>query len=166
MKPESYVNLYEPSHPLSVGVGVVGAHRAILYSLIGDGQHKCHWCDRPVQWGKGVGPGVLVVDHLDGDHRNNEPANLVPSCHTCNITRSEKSTAIKPDELFVIKSGRKNRAVKRMCQKCGTEFLHKASERRADRGRFCSQFCGANGRENIWNKRRANQERNGLRAPS
>lgn len=38
--------------------------------------------------GKAV-KGALVVDHLDGDKANNDIANLVPSCNTCNLlTRS------------------------------------------------------------------------------
>jgi hypothetical protein len=68
-------------------------HRVILLAKIGPGTHPCHWCGAPVTWTKGMrlGPGVLVTDHVDWDKTNNDPANLVPACQPCNVTRPRAS---------------------------------------------------------------------------
>lgn len=94
---KSYVNLYDPTHPLAVGVGVVGEHRAVLYSLIGPGVHPCHWCKKSVVWGKRCAGGTLMVDHLDGNQKNNDPSNLVPSCHGCNVMRGRPGHTVPDD---------------------------------------------------------------------
>ena len=159
MKSGDYVLLFRPGHVLATGVGCVGEHRLRLYEQIGEGEHECHWCGVAVRWGYRTHKGSLVVDHLDGNPSNNAIGNLVPSCHSCNVTRSPNHQQIKEGELFTVKGGRKFRAIRRECQKCGKEFLHPAFEKRPDRGRFCSPVCGANGRQNIWITRRANQER-------
>lgn len=64
-------------------------HRLILLDKIGPGEHPCHWCGRMVSWDKTApqDEDALVVDHLDSNKRNNDPANLVPSCHACNTSR-------------------------------------------------------------------------------
>lgn len=161
MKSGDYVLVLKPGHPLATGVGCVGEHRLKLYEKIGEGDHRCHWCGTPLRWGRSTHKGSLIVDHLDGNPSNNDIANLVPSCHFCNITRSEKHLCIKPGELFTVKGGRKFRAIERECQRCGSKFLHPAFEKRPDRGRFCSQQCGAKGRANVWITRRANMEKGG-----
>lgn len=76
---------------LADGKGAAGVHRAVLLEAIGPAAHPCHWCHAVVTWqqrwdGK-TWAGVLVVDHLDGNKANNVPANLVPSCFSCNILR-------------------------------------------------------------------------------
>jgi hypothetical protein len=76
------------AHPLKPGGGKLPAHRVALYDKIGPGPHACHWCETGISWD--VRPsveGCIDTDHLDGDRYNNDPANLVPSCHRCNITR-------------------------------------------------------------------------------
>jgi hypothetical protein len=81
--------VWDPDHPLSDAVrGRVPVHRKVLYDIIGPGTHPCHWCQKPVTWGlTGTKSGSLIVDHIDDDGSNNEPGNLVPSCHRCNVTR-------------------------------------------------------------------------------
>lgn len=69
-------------HPLAECDGMVLAHRLVLWSAIGPGVHRCHWCPHLVVWGVS-----LVVDHLDGQKLDNRRANLVPSCRGCNVSR-------------------------------------------------------------------------------
>ncbi len=83
---DGYIVGYMPSHPMASSGGVISQHRMILFDHIGDGNHECHWCKRDIRW-RATGPSKLVVDHLDGVKSNNEPNNLVPSCHRCNSTR-------------------------------------------------------------------------------
>lgn len=85
----SYVAEYDPKHPLASKQGKVYVHRKVLYEMIGDGPHACHWCGVTVNWSLVIGlPDCLQVDHLDEDKGNNNPDNLVPSCGQCNTTRS------------------------------------------------------------------------------
>lgn len=81
-----YVARLDRDHPAAAPSGYVYQHRAVLFDAIGAGSHKCHWCGREVAW-RAEGSRKLVVDHLDGDKKRNEPGNLVPSCHRCNSTR-------------------------------------------------------------------------------
>ena len=67
--------------------GKVWEHRAVLFDAIGYGPHPCHWCQHPVDWQAEHRPDALHVDHLDGVGDNNDLANLVPSCPTCNTNR-------------------------------------------------------------------------------
>lgn len=78
---------HDPSHPLAVAQGKVLEHRAVLFGVIGDGSHQCHWCSADLTW-HGPAESRLNVDHLDHDRLNNDPANLVPSCLDCNTKRS------------------------------------------------------------------------------
>ena len=84
---DGYVLITRPGHPLARAKNQVQAHRVVLYDAIGPGVHQCHWCKQPVEWGYGVAPGVLVVDHVDGNRQNNDISNLVPSCSDCNVRR-------------------------------------------------------------------------------
>ena len=70
-------------HPLADGDGYVYEQREVLFATIGPGTHPCHWCSNPVTWGDG-----LEADHVDHDRLNNDPTNLVPSCHGCNTRRA------------------------------------------------------------------------------
>jgi hypothetical protein len=86
---QGYLILTRPQHPLTNARGLF-AHREVLYVKIGPGDHACHWCGKPVSWDL-IFPesaNALVVDHVDHDKQNNEPANLVPSCGECNIKRA------------------------------------------------------------------------------
>ncbi len=86
------------SHPFAIltraresisrpGFCCIGQHRIILFENIGTGPHKCHWCNCQVDWATSFGIKKLCVDHLDNNGRNNDPVNLVPSCHKCNCRR-------------------------------------------------------------------------------
>lgn len=86
-KKQTYVSIKAPGHPLSWPDGRAAEHRVVLYAVIGPGAHRCHWCNKIVIW-RDIDPNVaLVVDHLDEDTHNNDPANLVPSCSLCNANR-------------------------------------------------------------------------------
>lgn len=89
-RPDGYLIRTSPDHPLARAQGRVLEHRRVLFAAIGPGPHQCHWCSRPVDWTRGVStPDALVVDHLDFDRANNDPSNLVPSCHPCNSQRTQ-----------------------------------------------------------------------------
>lgn len=79
-----YLLAYAPGHPLArSGSKRVYAHRVAFYAKHGEGPFTCHWCAAPVDW------QTMHVDHLDDDKKNNDPANLVPSCPTCNQQRGK-----------------------------------------------------------------------------
>lgn len=137
----SYREISRLGHPLANDKGQVTVHRVVLYDRIGPGAHPCHWCQRPVTWGRGVADGVLVTDHVDGDEQNNDPRNLVPSCHRCNIRRGMKNL-ISPDELFIVRpNGSRSRAVRRTCEGCGITFTVGIAETGRGQGRFCTRRC-------------------------
>jgi hypothetical protein len=82
--------------------------------------------------------GSLVADHLDGDKFNDALDNLVPSCHTCNASRTSRIT---PGELFIIRSdGTKRRARQSHCPVCGVEFLV-GLDQKPPKGIYCSRSC-------------------------
>jgi hypothetical protein len=93
IRPDGYVSLGKPDHPLADSRGIVYLHRMVLFDAIGPGPQKCNWCPATVRWVLGEGPrgagveGALIVDHLDFDPSNNDRANLVPSCNPCNSQR-------------------------------------------------------------------------------
>lgn len=131
-----------PGHPLAGTNGRIGVHVAALYTRIGPGPHPCHWCGKPVEWRPTGGSrrGRLFSDHVDNDPRNNDPANLVPSCSGCNSSRG-KPDRITEGELFVIRDGKRVRAERRACTWCGMEFLHRIASHNP--GLYCSKSCSA-----------------------
>jgi hypothetical protein len=136
-------------HPIAPPSGVVAVARLVLYDKIGPGAHPCHWCERTVRWvagGPGA-PGALLVDHLDHDATNDTPENLVPSCIGCNGHRRRKgdSPRLAADELTMIWSGTRVRAVARHCNFCGQRFLTIPAEVRSGKGRYCSRSCARRG---------------------
>lgn len=140
-----------PDHPLKPpSSGYVYEHRLVLWEHIGPGTHPCHHCGEPVTWspGKGATAGVLVVDHLDDNGRNNEISNLVPSCITCNKKRTPKKTRVRDDELYCIVRGKgtRVRAMKLTCEECGDDFL--TPRRSVKVLRFCSRSCSARHNQN------------------
>ena len=96
IREDGYISLGKPGHPLADSRGIVYVHRMVLFDKIGPGPHRCHWCSAKVRWLIGDGPrgvgvdGALITDHLDFDPSNNEPANLVPSCNSCNAGRTTR----------------------------------------------------------------------------
>lgn len=145
----SYSSILLPDHPLATRSGVVQRHRYVLFQKIGNGPHDCYWCGVELNWvvGKsGGGEGALVVDHLDGQRRNNSPENLVPACQKCNVGRSNPDL-IDDREVFItqtLKGGkvRKHRATKLTCRHCGLEFLCRTARIRfKGEIKFCSQRC-------------------------
>lgn len=87
----SRAQVREADHPLANAQGRVLLYRKVLFDAIGDGSHPCHWCDTLVAWRtnreQGCFDGDLIVDHLDGDKRNDALENLAPSCNRCNTLR-------------------------------------------------------------------------------
>lgn len=85
-----YLLLCRSEHVLADKAGFVYQHRFVLFDQIGYGPHRCHWCGSHVNWFRTRRPERLDVDHLDRDKKNNDPANLVPSCTSCNSRRVKK----------------------------------------------------------------------------
>lgn len=85
---KSYRWVSAPHHPLADKRGRVAEHRWLLFERIGPGEHPCHWCGDLVCWMQGMAPAALIADHVDGDSRNNDPANIVESCVRCNSLRN------------------------------------------------------------------------------
>jgi hypothetical protein len=85
-----YLLEYAPDHPLTrESKNRVYAHRRVLYDTRGAGPFPCHWCAAMVTWDD------LHVDHLDDNKKNNDPANLVPSCKVCNPQRGRQKAAAR-----------------------------------------------------------------------
>lgn len=87
-----YVVVRRQGHPLADVRGWIREHRVALHDAVGPGEHPCHHCGQTVTWDKTYPQHLdgLVVDHLDEDKANNDPANLVPSCAPCNLARSSR----------------------------------------------------------------------------
>jgi len=137
---------YVPDHPIAPPSGVVAISRLVLYDKLGPGGHPCHWCGRTVTWRAAGGlaaPNNLLADHLDWDNSNNHPDNIVASCNTCNAHRTRRGNRrlLGEEELTVMWSGTKTRAIERTCEACGKVFLIPPSAMRGGRGRFCSRSC-------------------------
>ena len=55
--PRRYRTVAAKGHPLAHANGRAYEHRVVLYDLIGQGPHACHWCGVMVNWGpKGLTP--------------------------------------------------------------------------------------------------------------
>lgn len=133
------------SHPLAGVSGVIPEHRLLVFDAIGQGPHPCRWCGGEVDWlpGQHTGDGALVVDHINGDPKDNRIENLAASCHTCNSAR--RHDRVKDDEVWVtVKStGNRTRALLRNCRTCGGEFKVTPSQVRSKKngGTYCSREC-------------------------
>lgn len=127
------------THPLADSHGRVALARLNLYEKVGPGTHPCNWCGRELIWKFGIFPDAIVTDHLDWNNTNDDPENLVVSCHSCNARRAApgRRTAIQPDELTIPAGKYRTRAIKLVCPRCSREFLRplrKPTE-------FCSARC-------------------------
>jgi hypothetical protein len=80
-------------------------HRTVLLGKIGPGSHPCHWCGTAVTWGVD-----LEADHVDYDRLNNDPVNLVPSCHGCNTRRAQDRVTSEQRSAYLPRGCRHPRA--------------------------------------------------------
>lgn len=141
-----YAYRYAPGHPLATRSSpIVTEHRLALWDKIGPGTHPCHHCQEPVTWSPDAkcAKGALVVDHLNGQRQDNDPANLVPSCTPCNARRRtrERANAIQPTEPSrIARSGARRRGALKNCEYCSSEFVTWPTSR-PGHGRFCSKSC-------------------------
>lgn len=130
---------WAPDHPVVPPCGTTHLSRIILYDAIGEGPHKCHWCNTPVYWTTTYqGHDALIVDHIDGDYTNDDLSNLVPSCNTCNNNRT-RTGKIKSTDLVVLEGYKTRRAVELTCTQCSTKYL--VVTKRASISKFCSKLC-------------------------
>lgn len=90
MAAKDYQRVTVRDHPLADSNGKSYAHRVALYDAIGPGPHVCHWCGWDgLRWDVDRDdPNYLIPDHLNGNGRDNDPANLVPSHSWCNNNRA------------------------------------------------------------------------------
>lgn len=136
-----YITWTSSTHPMASPSGRVMAHRAILYDKIGPGPQRCHWCGKALEWiNGGRGARAVVPDHLDNNGLNNDPANLVPSCSSCNTNRMT-TTGITSTGLFIESGGERRRGMSRSCERCGKSFVARADLVKQGRKRFCSAEC-------------------------
>lgn len=155
----------DADHPVAQLFGVRGkrgrpkvyAHKLALYEKIGPGDHPCHWCAATLAWRRGTSAGTLLVDHLDSDQTNNDPANLVPACNGCNTIRARTKfrPAISDDELTVAThNGARTRGVELRCEMCGNTFVAHITRVRRGTAKTCSKRCaGDKGRAARWGTR-------------
>lgn len=122
-----YLQVRASGHPIADRRGNVVEHRKVLYDTIGAGVHPCHWCGRELHWRTrnkhNPLPDDLVVDHLDGDKRNNDPVNLVPSCQPCNVAVGFSPNRVRDDEVFKAHGGARLRGVEKACPACYQTFV-------------------------------------------
>lgn len=139
----NYLKIRADGHPLADKYGKLGLHRWLVYRRLGPGPHPCHWCGKPLNWlPKQRWTGAIVVDHVDGNRGNNDEANLVVSCHPCNVRRGRRNRIdIDAGELTVMLASGPTRAVELLCEECGTAYLTR--RQRATTQRFCSHACSA-----------------------
>lgn len=135
-----------PDHPLAPASGLIALHRIVLYDKIGAGSHPCHWCGKKLEWGNGRKPHLIVVDHVDHDKENNDPANLVPSCRACNAHRTKAGTRAlisddDPAPILTLSNGSRTRGMWRQCVNCGVWFIAVPAHVRKGQARFCSRAC-------------------------
>jgi hypothetical protein len=126
----------------------------LLYDAIGPGPHSCHECGVEVIWStKRTGKGALVVDHLDGNPKNNALENLAPACHPCN-TRRGYDTRMASGPVLVTEAGYRKTAVECICTVCSKPFLvaktNLENKGATNTGEYCSMQCKntAHGRAN------------------
>lgn len=74
-------------HELATADGRVYVHRVVMFNAIGYGPHQCEHCGKHVNWKAPNHTDELVVDHRNGKRHDNRLANLIVSCHACNIKR-------------------------------------------------------------------------------
>jgi len=74
--------------PIRMPSGKAYVSRLTMFDSIGWGPHRCHWCEREIDW-LPKGPGSLQVDHLDCDTSNDDLDNLTQSCARCNSARGK-----------------------------------------------------------------------------
>jgi hypothetical protein len=104
-----YPSYVEHGHPrANKKSGQLAVHVAVAYAKCGPGPHKCHWCDRNIDWERSQIPLVhedgapittidgrqcygnaekLMVDHVNGNKDDWAEKNVVLSCRRCNTLR-------------------------------------------------------------------------------
>lgn len=117
-------------HPLSDKQGRIAEHRLVLFSKIGEPPHRCHFClTELISWVQ------LTVAHLDGDKGNNNPSNLVSSCHSCGVQHQL----------------RENLQQTSVCAECEGNFSKKQTTQI-----YCSEKCK---RRSGWKSKKKTPER-------
>jgi len=96
MHSHGYVVAHAPGHPLTEGKRPYEfQHRVVFYDTHGAGPFECHWCGVEVDF------ETMHIDHHDNDKTNNDQSNLLPSCPTCNMSRTRRERLLRsnaPDD--------------------------------------------------------------------
>lgn len=125
IRTDGYIQIKMPGHPVAGKRDFAFVHRVALYDKVGPGSHTCHYCSAVVTWFED-----LEVDHVDHDKSNNEPANLVPCCVSCNRARWNRAKTGCPREPDHGPYDKQYADGSRYCSKCKNE---KEKRRRARR---------------------------------
>jgi hypothetical protein len=83
-------------------------YRRVFMDVYGVGPHRSHFCTELLAW-------IELVHHLDGDHDNNDPQNLVAAHDRCHKTWHNQQESRKPSREVVSKIHDK----KVSCPTCG-----------------------------------------------
>lgn len=147
-RPQGYVVLVEPDHPMATKKGLVFEHRKVLYDYTNGQDQQCHWCGISLGWKE------LVVDHLNEIKWDNRPENLVPACSGCNMARGSMlpfAEKVRPEQIEEAlqllreyaerfhRDGLSARIWQRTCKRCGGTFCHEATS--GSPIQFCSDAC-------------------------
>lgn len=82
-----YVKYIGFKHPATNASGVTAYHRIVLWEKLDGQDAPCNWCDKHLFWDSLDHEDRLIVDHVNTVKHDNDPENLVPSCHRCNVSR-------------------------------------------------------------------------------
>ena len=89
-------------------------------------EYKCSICGQIPQWQSK--PLTLILDHIDGNNRNNELSNLRWVCPNCNQqleTTGYKKMRVEQDPYKLARL--KEKRIKMICPKCGNPKSEKSS---------------------------------------
>lgn len=93
-------------------------YREIFAAAYGTLPHLCYFCrDWVYRWGKAPDDGG--IHHRDGDHTNNDPANLVAAHVRCHVSHHANGRVMSPASSERKRAANTRRSI---CPDCGGEY--------------------------------------------